>query len=176
MLGFQPQNRTWVISVAHHVACEDMGAWPSITLCAKHNKTRKPVRIVGCMTPSKNPSCSPCRAQGGYFATAVNKMEDNYIDPMVSGIISHEKTTVTTWTRCRARLLRNIKKTQFGRDKMAALARCPNHRVLMVRFKYFHRSLISSCFIPGFGDVGNSNLITGAGLCCWCSCWGSCAG
>lgn len=32
---------------------------------------------------------------------------------------------------------------------MAALACCPNHWVLMVRFKYFHRSLISSFLISG---------------------------
>lgn len=65
---------------------------------------------MGYMTSLKNPSCVPCKAQGGYFQTTVNKNGDNYIDPLVGEMISHEKTTLTTRTRCRARLPRNIKK------------------------------------------------------------------
>lgn len=70
------------------------------------------------MASSKNPSCLPSKAQGGYFQTTVNKAGDNYIDPLVGGMISHEKTTLTTWTRCRVRLVHNIfkkkKKEELG--------------------------------------------------------------
>lgn len=67
------------------------------------------------MASSKNPSCLPSKAQGGYFQTTVNKAGDNYIDPLVGGMISHEKTTLTTWTRCRVRLVHNIFKKKKKR-------------------------------------------------------------
>lgn len=50
---------------------------------------------------------------GGSFQTTANEVGDNYIDLMVGGMISHEKTTLTTWTRwtrCRMRLPSNAKK------------------------------------------------------------------
>lgn len=43
------------------------------------------------MTSSKGPSHLPCKAQGAYFQTTVNKTGDNYIELMVGGMISHEK-------------------------------------------------------------------------------------
>lgn len=55
---------------------------------------------MGYLTSSKNPSRLPCKAPGAYFQTTVNEVGDNYIDLMVAGMISHEKTTLTTWTRC----------------------------------------------------------------------------
>lgn len=112
-LWVQTMNRLAQKLIILHVKKCDL----DLIVYAQHNKTAKTFNIHGgTWLLQRIQAVYHVKHRGGHFQTTVNKTADNYIDPVVGGMISHEKTTLTTWTRCRARLLCNIKKTQFGWD------------------------------------------------------------
>lgn len=73
-------------------------------------KLEKHAGITGYVISSKDLDCWPCKALGAYFQTTQNETEDNYMDLMEDGMISHEKSVLTERSRCRVRFPRNVKK------------------------------------------------------------------